>query len=252
MMSQIVTAFSATANSVEFDDQTRSVIEHVARYRLTVPTAARHLPGWNSIASRHIQRVLRQLQQRSLLASAPLHQGRTYWHLTAEGARCYGLEDDRTGPLSEPAKIRAYAILHHCCLSDRPRHRLTRNELERHFPSLYEPGFPSGYVFDPEGDGRLGLVRVDAGHLGRWDRIIESLREDVSRHWAHAGFRGVVRAGRFEIVLLTTLPQKAERIAQALQTHRDARRIPIRITAIPALLPLIASIPRKEVTPLPS
>jgi hypothetical protein len=183
-----------------------------------------------------------------LLASAPFHHGETCWHLTAEGARRCGLKEDRTGPLSEPAKIRAYAILHDCCLSDRPRHRLTRSELERHFPTLYEPGLPSSYVFDPEGKGRLGLVRVDAGHQGRWDRIIESLREDVSRHWAHAGFRSVVRAGQFEIVLLTALPQKAERLSQALQAHRDARRIPIRITAIPALLPLIASIPRKEVT----
>lgn len=249
-MSRVITAFPA-ASTIEFDDWTTPVLEHVARYRLTVPAAVGRLHGLKSIAPRQIHRLLRQLQQRSLLASAPLHHGQTYWHLTAEGARRCGLEDHRTDPLSEPAKIRAYAILHDCCLSDRPRHRLTRSELERHFPSLYEPGLPSGYVFDPEGDGRLGLVRVDAGHLGRWDRIIESVREDVSRHYAHVGFRSVVRAGRFEIVLLTALPQKAERISQALQTHRDARRIPIRITAIPALLPLITSIPRKEVLPHP-
>lgn len=247
-MSQGITAFPA-ATSTEFDDWATLVLEHVARYRLTVPAAVGRLPGLKSIAPRHILRALRQLQQRSLLTSAPLHHGQSYWHLSAEGARRCGLEEDRAGPLSESAKIRAYAILYDCCLSDRPRHRLTRSELESHFPRLFEPGLPSGYVFDPEGDGQLGLVRVDAGQLGRWDRIIESVREDVSRHWAHAGFRAVVRASRFELVLLTALPQKAERLTQALRTHRDIQRIPIRITAIPALLPLIASIPRKEVMP---
>jgi hypothetical protein len=249
-MSQVNTAFS-DGSTIEFDDWTTPVLEHVARYRLTVPAAVGRLPGLQSIAPRQIRRVLRHLQQRSLLTSAPLHHGQTYWHLTAIGARFCGVKEQRTGPLSESAKIRAYAILHDCCLSDQARHRLTPGDLKRHFPGLYEPGLPSGYMFDPDGEGRLGLVHVDAGHLGRWDRIVESVREDISRHWAHAGFRSVVRAGRFEIVLLTALPQKAERISQALRTHRDAERIPIRITAIPALLPLITSIPRKEVLPYP-
>lgn len=249
-MNQVITAFPV-ASPIEFDDWTTPVLEHVARYRLTVPAAVGRLPGLKSIAPRQIRRLLRQLQQRSLLISAPLHHGQTYWQLTAEGARFCGVKEQRTCPLSESAKIRAYAILYDCCLSDKARHRLTPGDLERHFPSLYEPGLPSGYVFDPDGEGRLGLVRVDAGHLGRWDRIIESVREDVSRHWAHAGFRSVVRAGRFEIVLLTALPQKAERISHVLKAHRDAERIPIRITAIPALLPLITSIPRKEVLPHP-
>lgn len=233
------------------DDGTMVVLEHVARYRLTVPSALRRLPHLNLFPLRQIHLLLRQLRRRSLLATAPLHHGQTYWHLTGEGARFCGVTEYRTGPLSESAKIRAYAILHDCCLSDKARHRLTPADLERYFPNLYEPGLPSSYVFDPEGEGRLGLVRVDAGHLGRWDRIIESLREDVSRHYAHAGFRSVIRVGGFEIVLLTATSQKAERLSKALLTHRDARRIPIRITAIPALLPLIASIPRKEVLPPP-
>lgn len=250
-MSQGFAALSAM-NCTKFDALTTPVLEHIARYRLTVPAALARLPGLKPITSRQTRHVLRQLQRLSFLASAPLHHGQTYWHLTAEGARRCGLKEDRTGPLSEPAKIRAYAILYDCCLSNRPRYRLTRAELERHFPSLFEPGLPSSYVFDPEGKGRLALVRVDAGHQGRWDRVLESLREDVSRHWAHVGFRTVVRADRFEIVLLTALPQKVERLTQALQTHRDTRRIPIRITAIPALLPLISSIPRKEVLSHPA
>lgn len=235
----------ADAASVESDE---CLLQHVARYSLTVTTVLRSIPGFQSLPRRDLERGLRRLQHRLLLASAPLHFGQTYWHLTAEGARLCGLKDNRGGPLAEAAKIRAYAILHHCCLSDRPRYRLTRAELQRHFPQLCEPGLPSRYVFDPNGHGRLGLVRVDCTFRGRWDRVIESIREDVSRHWTLTGFRDLVRAQRFEIIVLTVLPQKAERIRDALQTHRDAGRIPIHVTSVPALLPLITSIPGKEVS----
>lgn len=221
-----------------------ATLDHIARYRLTVPAALARLPQLSK--PRDMETLLKGLSRRSLIADAPLVKRQRYWHLTAAGARLSEVSENHSGPLSEQGKIRAYAALHFCCLGDRPRHLLTSTELNQHFPDLHRPGLPAGYYFDPQGAGCLGLIRVDAGHCGRWDRVIESIREDISSHCNQAGFRKLAQAGRFEIALLTVLPQKAQRLEETLASHADAHRIPVRVVAIPELLPLITSIPRKE------
>ena len=157
------------------------------------------------------------------------------------GAERCGLDQRRAGPLSEPAKLRAMAILQFCCLSGSPCHRLTDEELTRSFPDVARPGLPSTYYFNPDGSGRLGLARVDAGGRGRWDRVVHSLRQDIRDHFRQPGFQRLIRAGRFEITLLTVLRQKARRVCQSLSSAPEAHRVPCRVVALPELLPLISS-----------
>jgi hypothetical protein len=125
---------------------------------------------------------------------------------------------------------------------------LTAEELKRSFPTLHRPGLPSGYYFDPAGDGSLGLLRIDAAGKARWDRAMQSLRHDIGAHWLHTGFRQLVEATRFQITLVTVLPQKAARLRQAISQLHDARRVPIEVVAIPELLPLVMPWRRKEVS----
>ncbi len=225
-----------------------STLSHVARYRLTMPAVLSRLRQFSTAKPREMETLLNSLTDRSLVAAAPLVQRQRYWHLTALGARRCGVPENYSGPLSEPAKIKAYAVLQFCCLGDRPRHLLTGAELGQHFPNLQRPGLPAGYYFDPHGAGSLGLIRVDAGHTGRWDRVIQSVREDISSHCNQAGFRKLAQAGRFEITVLTTFIQKAQRLTDGFALHADARRISVRVVAIPELLSFISSIPRKGVT----
>lgn len=105
---------------------------------------------------------------------------------------------------------------------------------------MFRPGLPEGYYFDPQGSGRLGLARVDAGRRGRWDRVVQSLREDIDDHLHQVGFRKLIQAGRFEITLLTVLGQKARRIVESLSQYRDTVRVPLQVVALPELLPLIS------------
>lgn len=234
-------------NEAASDEMLDMVLDQVARYRMTVAAAVSRLPMFSAFRPREIRNLLKECRRRSLLDSAPLCQAKTYWHLTVEGAQRCGLPEERMGPLSEAAKIRAYAILLFCCLSEKPRHRLTNPDLERHFPELYRPGLPQGYFFDPEGQGRLGLLRIDAGQRGRWDRVVESLREDITNHFHEPGFRRLIQANRFEITLLTVFEEKARRIYETLAKFRDAHRVPVKVVSFPELLPLITSTPRKEV-----
>jgi hypothetical protein len=238
---------SKSARQPAANDLDALLLEHVARYRLTVVEAALRLPRLAGIEQEQIRRSLQGLKRRSLLSTAPLCVGSTYWHLTAASAGKAGLPERQSGPLSESAKIRAYAILHFCCLTGAARHRLNSVELSQYFPELSRPGLPGGYYFDPRGAGQLGLIRVDAGNNGRWDRVVESLREDVSNHMLQPGFRSLIQAHRFQIAVLTVFPHKARRIQETLAKHADSARIPVEVVSIPELLPLLTSTIRKEV-----
>jgi len=218
-----------------------AVVHHLARYRLTVFPAVQQLPAFATSRPSQVKDTLRECQRQSLIGSAPLHHGAKYWYLDVLGAQRCGLPEERIGPLSEPAKLRALAMLRFCCLSGAPRHRLTADDFAQSFPDLARPGLPDGYYFDPQGSGRLGLARVDAGRRGRWDRAIESLRDDINDHVHRSGFRRLIQAGRFEITLLTVLRQKAQRLYESLTQFPDARRVPVQVMAIPELLPLLSS-----------
>ena len=217
-----------------------ALVQHVARYRLTVFAAIERLPVFSALGSREIKSALQHCRRQSLIGAAPLHHGARYWFLDAGGAERCGLEPNHSGPLSELAKLRALAILRFCILSDRPRHRLTADDLSRSFPTLYRPGLPEGYYVDPQDSGRLGLARIDVGRRGRWDRVVQSLREDIDYHLHQIGFRKLIQAGRFEITLLTVLRQKARRIIEALSQYRDTARVPLHVVAMPELLPLVS------------
>ncbi|MEZ5940297.1 MAG: hypothetical protein R3C18_02820 [Planctomycetaceae bacterium] len=230
------------SNESVSDGMIEILLEHIARYRMTVPAAVATLPSTNGRGLAGAKLVLRECRQQSLVDSAPLHGRSRYWFLTASGANRCSVTVNRDGPLSETAKIRAFALLHFCCLSGQPRLRLTADDIRQNFPDLYRPGLPTGYYYDPAHSGRLGLARVDASQGGRWDRVIETLRSDITDHLRQPSFKRLAEAGRFEITLLTVFPEKADRIRTALARHRDLDRVPIRIESVPDLLPVILSL----------
>jgi hypothetical protein len=228
-------------------DAVEAILGHIARYRLATFATLARMPEFTHDSPGRLRRLLRQCREDEWISSAVLHSGMRYWFLRKLGANRCSLENCRSGPLSETAKIRAYALLSFCCLSDTPRHRLRANELNLGSGGLHRPGMPGTYYFDPAESGRLGLARVDAGQCGRWDRIVQSVREDIRQHQLQPGFRQLTEAHRFEISVLTVLPAKAERIVDALNSCPEANQIPVRVVAQPELLPLVHSSPGKEV-----
>ncbi len=219
--------------------QTHALLEHVARYRLTVFAALQQLPVFSGCRPREIKNLLRYCRTQELIGVAPLDQHRRYWYLDSLGAEYCELPPDRTGPLSEPAKIRAVAMLRFCCVSDHSRHLFVADELAESFPMLAAVGLCRGYYFEPGPAGRIGFVRVDAGRRGRWDRVLQTIRQDIETHLLRRGFRQIVQAARFEITVVTILPQKAKRIQDSLPTIPGTDSIPVHVMAMPELLPLV-------------
>jgi hypothetical protein len=223
-----------------------AILAHIARYRLSTFAALSRMPQFADESPRHLRRLLRDCREAELLSSAALHLGSRYWFLTPAGATRCGLDESRSGPLSETAKLRAYALLLFCCTSDKPRHRLTASELSQQFSALHRLGMPGTYYFDTTGKGSIGLARIDAGHQGRWDRVVESVRDDISLHKKLPGFQQLIKAHRFEITVLTVLPAKAERTVNVLKSLPEVKQVPVHVVAQPELLPLICSSPGKE------
>ena len=235
-----------TSERDDDQDAIEAILGHIARYRLSTFAALSRLPQFADESPRHLRRLLRDCRDARLLSSAALHSGSRYWFLTPAGATRCGLDESRSGPLSETAKLRAYALLLLCCLSDKPRHRLTVSELSQQFSVLHRPGMPGTYYYDPTGKGSIGLARIDAGHHGRWDRVVQSVKDDTSLHQKLPGFRQLIKAHRFEITVLTVLPAQAERSVSVLKSLPEVKQVPVHVVALPELLPLIYSSHRKE------
>lgn len=236
----------------ELDPTTYDVLDHIARYRIGVPEALVTTPPFAEFSPGRMARTLRALSESTeepLLASAPLFGDRRYFYLTRTGESAIGepaegrAERRRAGALSEIAKVRAYAVLAFCCLSERPRQRLTAEEFRRNFPEHHRPGLPMGYYADHEAR-RLGFVRVDAGGRGRWDRIAEKVREDIERHREMPAFRDSIAAGSFELTLVTATQRKAERLRPLLEEAGHPSGVPLRVHVVPGLIDLIAPPPR--------
>ena len=231
-------------------DRQQAVLEHLARYRMTVLAAVQQMPEFKRLGRKRTAAFLHQLCRSRELGHAPLYRNRRYFFLGSRGFdRVAGqspqsVNVDRDGPLSELAKIKNYAILAFCCLSGRWRQRLTPADFDKCFPNLCRPGLSMNYYVDTSGpQPRLGFIRVDTGGRGRWDRVVATCLHDVKNHYAAPGFRPFITRQAFEITLITPLAHKARRMAETIGALGDPRANLIKVSAMPELLNLIAPPP---------
>lgn len=227
------------------EDAVMDVMRQVERYRITTFDAAQQLACFEGQGPRSVKAVLKECVHRGWLGNAWLDASRRYWFLRPHGAEVLKLTDRRTGPLSEgKAKIGAATMLFFCLLGDRDRQVLTPAEAHSYLGC--DHGTPSTYYFDETGNGCLGLARIDVGRLGRWDRIVRSVRDDVGRHLDMVGVKRLLAKRQFELTIITAIPQKAERLSKSINEYPELKRIPVKVVACPGLLPLLATAPKKK------
>jgi hypothetical protein len=228
--------------TARFDpERVRLALGHVARYRLTTPEALRTVPPLRLATNATALALLRDLAAEGGLGHAPLDRHGSYFYLTAQGAREVIGEDSArlSGPLSESAKLRAFALLAFCRLSSVNRERLSADDLRRLVPGLDTGGMPSTFYAERSETTRaLGFARIDAGGHGRWDRILATVHADARRLAGEPALRPLVRGGSFEVTLVTTTPEKAERLRATL-ADSPVTPIPVRVAAVPRLLTLV-------------
>ena len=225
------------------------VLEHVARYRISVVRAVERLPAFEQVDRPAVRKLLGNLERDGFLGKGNLVTGSAnhplgkYYFLTPRGSQWVGGRT-RTGPVAPPARLRAYAILWFCCLAEVLRFKYTAEELRKDWPALYSGG-PAHYYIDTEGDAdRLALLRVDGGKGGRWEVAVRRIQQDVASRCSSSPFRKFVLSHRFGVTILTATERKAERLLEEAE-HRLATCGPIhvRTCAVPGLLDLILDKP---------
>jgi len=225
----------------------RVILRHIARYRLTVREAVPRLPEFFQDTPAELDAQLRRLEDAGFIATTWLYAKRRCFILTPKGAlRVRGSLSDRNAqaPFSEATKIRRFAALTFCHLTSIRRQRLTAAELAEHVRGVSGSDADTPYYITlDEAPTRLGFLRVDLGGQGRWDRILAKCQQDVRDHADDPNWLPWIASNRFEVTLVTALPHKAERLHHALSQQEHPPPIPIRITAIPELLYLIAPPP---------
>ena len=236
------------SDAVELRHIRVAVLEHLARYRLSTFSVIQQLPECCELSAADLRRLLKELVHFELLVTAPLYRGLRYWALAPAAADFCGLTANRAGYLSEPAKRNAYAMLLFCCQQDVMRRRLSHDD----FPAtvletLVRPGLPTTYYLSTGDVRRIGLARIDAGRTGRWNRIVQTVRNDCERHRKATAWQPFLAADRFEICILTATPQKAERLGVPLREMASHYQIPLHSVALPELIPLLPRVKHTEI-----
>jgi hypothetical protein len=236
-------------------ERVRRVLLHVARYRLTTPEALSTVEALRLKTKANAHALLQRLVIDGLLGEAPFDRHGGYFFLTDVGGRdVFGRRNPvgrRSGPLSEPAKVRAFAMLAFCRLMATNRELLSPDDLRRAVPDIETGGMASSFYVERNPTTRkLGFARVDVGNFGRWDRILATAAKDVRTFEAEPGFRTLIASRSFEVTLVTATLEKADRLRTSL-SEKTHSAIPVQVIAVPRLLGLTGSIrapPRRRCT----
>lgn len=227
---------------IRLEERDLAILEHVFRYRMTVVDALVKLDFFDEKSPYAAKNVLRRLRNGGYLNSAPLFGTRRYYYLTPAAVHVIGQSEAIARPLPEQTKIDAFGILVYCCCRLPQQEKLTLAEFQNGFSNLFRRGErPNYYIDSTEEIRRLGFIRVDRGGFGRWDRLINRCRDDVAKRCDLPAFRALIDQGGFVFTLLTSLPQKAERIVEAVCDQGFPCEF--RVEAIPEMLELVAPAP---------
>ena len=239
------------------DNAGREILEHVFRYRLTTPQI---VAGCSKLSQSDLpaaDEALDKLTSDGWLHSdqlSPHDAAKRYFYLTPKAATFLGQDEVISKQPSRELRIESFAIATFCCGSDSFRELFTKQEFIEKFAALWYPGQPIRYYLEPttDGDVRLAFLKVDKGGASRWDRVIESCQRFLTKrttrsqanpqyHCQVDAFRELLDSGRFQISLLTSLPDKQDSIIQSLDLLETSgeRRPPIVPYVVEGLLDLV-------------
>jgi hypothetical protein len=246
---------------VTLSQDDRAVLDHVLRYRLTLPRILSRTEIVNDAGESAAQAALERLRQEGWLQTADLYPGyraEHYYHLTEKAARQIGQDAIVAKPLLRDQRVEHFAIATFCCCGESFRELLTKDEFKQRFAHLWFVGQPIRHYLDKGEDGvvRLAFLKVDTAGPGRWDRLIDScgrfLRQRLDKSRVRPEnrprveeFDRLVKSDQFQITVLTAFPEKKRALELELSRRRLAEETvpPLRVHVVPGLLEVLFPAP---------
>jgi hypothetical protein len=214
------------------------VLQHVARYRIGTLVSL-HRALFSAVHRHAVGKVTRRLVERGWLLKHPLGPRRCYYTLSAKAARRLGCSADSEPKSPSPRElIHDFGMLKYCCLAERERKRLTREELASDLPALPSAnGHAAGYFLDAGYRPAVcGVLWVD--HGGDPSELVAANRKKWDSLVAQASFRHFIKQSGIRLVVLTASAERAAVIEDLLQRYRWPEKVTLAVEVLPQLLPL--------------
>lgn len=238
-------------NALSDDD--RSIVDHVHRYRLTLPSILAATGIVSDDGEDAAREALERLKKGGWLCTADLypgHRAEQYYHLGNKSAKLLEQDPIVASPLKHDMRVESFAVATFCCCGDQFRELLSKEEFQSRFHHLWFTGQPVRYYLEegPDRVVRLAYIKVDTAGAGRWDRLLESCdrflrqrinvtRASVEHRPQVQEFAKLVTQDRFQITVLTALPEKKRAIELELERRVLAGEAvpPIQVYVVPGM-----------------
>lgn len=212
------------------------ILEFLVRYRVGTVKLLQEACFESDTTCENVSRVLKRLSRRGLIDCVTSPGAFSYCTPTRRAVEVIA-DDPRTPrPLTEQTLPVALAVASSCV--ERGTDRLTAKEFAELYPELWRPGMrASSYVLvETDGKLRLELVIVDRG--GAAHRIKSRVRRVIAQRKGLPKFHALMKAGRFQIAVLTGTGEQAEKIRRRVARQPFA---PVEVTThvIPELAELL-------------
>ena len=224
----------------------RNMLRHIGRYGMTNAELL-FQAGVRGVAdSQQAKFRLKALVRRGDLVVHRHHEF-DYYTLASETQAKLTIQGCETIPPPRHARtlLEHHAALKFCCGMSPRKQRLTRSELARlGLPQLANGNPTKYYLKHDQGNFALGAFQMDRGERGDWRRVLNRIDKFATGLQKRTQPKTLQKL-HFEITVLTALPEKATRLAEAWRESREGRAIPfpLRFVAIPSLLPFIRPMP---------
>jgi len=211
----------------ERDDR---ILNHIGLYRVSLRAVIEHL-YFDGASCDHV--IERLLDTNRIQRFEGLPGGLSYYQLTLTEARRREIPDHRTRSHDASALREAIGVLWFCCMTDKSRRRIERNQLAHLFGR--GKGFGKPHYAEKAGQ-QSAIYRVYfPGPNSRNDYLIQVLRGDSEEALAHPALAPWVAAKTFGFTVLLETEGRRRAVQRLLNRDDDPLPLPINLELVPDL-----------------
>jgi hypothetical protein len=218
------------------------ILQHLLRYKVASREMF-HRALFTKVSLNAVTKVVTRLVANGWLNRHPFLVASCYFTLSDKAARLFGMPEAAIErPMPSRELIAEYAMGAYCCLGEKPRKRLTRDEIEQEYEHLYFADLDVEHYyldanFRPE---LLGTVAIDEGSAPL--PLLESSRQNIAARSKRASFRKMVQGGGFRLSVLTAVPEKAAIFKAGLKKIDWPEGLRTEVVVVPGLMNAVANL----------